>query len=485
MTRMLYRLGGAAAAHPWRVMATWLVVVVAAVGLAATWGGTPQDDWDVPGASAQEGTDLLRAEFPAAAGALDRVVVHDRGRRRGPRGRGGASLRAAGGPPATCSRCSPPRVSQSTGRRSLLDVPLRRPGHRPDVFGDTTPVQEAAGPTLERGLQWPRWRVARHRGLRGGTGEVIGVLSRWLILLLAFGSVVAAGLPSWSPSRTGLGSRGRRSSQRSRDVGTRRRRSRHGRPRRRHRLRAAAGHPARRGPARGARAREARPRRRHRRPLGGRGRRDRAGLPAGPGAVGPADLRRRSGSPPRSPSVGVMLAALTLCRRVRAGRPRARRGRARQGRRARARRTPRPGRSAGPAVSAAADALAGRGARSCWALAVPAVDMRSGRRPTVRSREQPACGGPTTSPAMPSARGQRPVAVAVGPRWLGAAGSGGGPGRAGRVPGSAAVAEPVLAPGGGAALVVLERRRRRRTLDATQRVLAGLRTRRSPTGGAS
>ena len=78
MTRMLYRLGGAAAAHPWRTLGIWLAVVALAAGLAGVAGGTPQDDWNVPGTASQAGTDLLREEFPSASGAVDRVVVHDR-----------------------------------------------------------------------------------------------------------------------------------------------------------------------------------------------------------------------------------------------------------------------------------------------------------------------------------------------------------------------------------------------------------------------
>ena len=77
MTRTLHRLGGAAAAHPGRTLGIWLVVVAIATGLAGAAGGTPQDDWNVPGTASQAGTDLLREEFPAASGAVDRVVVHD------------------------------------------------------------------------------------------------------------------------------------------------------------------------------------------------------------------------------------------------------------------------------------------------------------------------------------------------------------------------------------------------------------------------
>ena len=78
MTRWLHRLGWATAGHPWRTAACWLVALVAAVALASSVGGTPHDDYDVPGLPAQAGTDLLREQFPAASGAADRVVVHDR-----------------------------------------------------------------------------------------------------------------------------------------------------------------------------------------------------------------------------------------------------------------------------------------------------------------------------------------------------------------------------------------------------------------------
>lgn len=48
-----------------------------ALGLAAAAGGTPRDDYDVPGTSSQAGTDLLRERFPGLSGTEARVVVHD------------------------------------------------------------------------------------------------------------------------------------------------------------------------------------------------------------------------------------------------------------------------------------------------------------------------------------------------------------------------------------------------------------------------
>jgi RND superfamily putative drug exporter len=195
MTRTLYRLGGAAAAHPWRTLGIWLVVVAVAAGLAGVAGGTPQDDWNVPGTAAQEGTDLLRGEFPSASGAVDRVVVHDR------EGDPVAAAEVTG----LSERLSdlphvlevfPPRVSED-GATVLIEVRYDVPVTHEDIFGDLTPLQEAAEPAVDAGLQVAfGGEVPDSASLApGGTGEVVGVVVALLLLVLTFGSVVAAGLP--------------------------------------------------------------------------------------------------------------------------------------------------------------------------------------------------------------------------------------------------------------------------------------------------
>ena len=195
MTRMLYRLGGAAAAHPWRTLGIWLVVVAIATGLAGVAGGTPQDDWNVPGTASQAGTDLLREEFPAASGAVDRVVVHD------PSGDPVETAEIA----ALADRLTdlphvlevfPPRVSDD-GATVLIQVRYDVPVTDEAIFGDLTPLQEAAEPAVDSGLQVAfGGEVPDSASLApGGTGEVVGVVVALLLLVLTFGSVVAAGLP--------------------------------------------------------------------------------------------------------------------------------------------------------------------------------------------------------------------------------------------------------------------------------------------------
>ena len=53
MSRFLYRLGGSAAAHPWRTISAWILIAATAMALASIFGGTPKDVYDVPDARAQ------------------------------------------------------------------------------------------------------------------------------------------------------------------------------------------------------------------------------------------------------------------------------------------------------------------------------------------------------------------------------------------------------------------------------------------------
>ena len=126
MSRFLYRLGRGAAAHPWRTISAWLVVAAALVGLAATLGGTPQDDYNVPGARAQVGIEQLRAHLPGAGNASARVVVHDRaGTDVSPAALAALTVRLQAMPHVV--RVAPPQVSADGGTAVVAvsyDVPV-------------------------------------------------------------------------------------------------------------------------------------------------------------------------------------------------------------------------------------------------------------------------------------------------------------------------------------------------------------------------
>ncbi|MGZ5400985.1 MAG: MMPL family transporter, partial [Nocardioides sp.] len=204
MSRFLYRLGSGSAAHPWRTIFAWVLIAGVVIGLGSAFGGTPQDDYDVPDARAQVGVDQLREHLPEAGYASAQVVVHD------PEGGtpSAPSLTALterlGGMPHVAT-VAEPRFS-ADGDTTLVDVSYDVPVTDPDLMGHMEPLEEAVSPIRDTGLQVelggevPGTAAAPMEGY----GELIGVAAALLILVLAFGSVVGAGLPV-AVALTGLG----------------------------------------------------------------------------------------------------------------------------------------------------------------------------------------------------------------------------------------------------------------------------------------
>ena len=195
MSRLLHRLGRSTAAHPWRTISAWLVLAAALVGLAGAFGGTPHDNWDIPGAEAQQGVNLLREHTPGAGNASARVVVHTRD--------GSpvtatavASLTERLGEMDHAVAVSPPRMSADRDT-ALLTVQYDVPVTDNDLMANLGPLEKAVAPTRDSGVQvelggeLPDTAAAPMKG----QGELIGIVVALLILVLAFGSVVGSGLP--------------------------------------------------------------------------------------------------------------------------------------------------------------------------------------------------------------------------------------------------------------------------------------------------
>ncbi|MFC4045949.1 MMPL family transporter [Dactylosporangium siamense] len=192
MSRLLGRLGGAAAAHPWRTIGAWLIVLVAFTMLSAGFGGTPHDDYNVPGTESQAGTEFLRAHLPTMSGADARVVVHGKGpvdpaTLEGLRGRL-AAMPSAGD-------VSQPRMS-ADGDTALIAVRYTIPVTDFEGTAGMDALRAAAEPLVREGLQVEfGGQVAENISAPSGTAEAVGIVAALLILVFALGSVVAAGLP--------------------------------------------------------------------------------------------------------------------------------------------------------------------------------------------------------------------------------------------------------------------------------------------------
>jgi putative drug exporter of the RND superfamily len=70
----LARWARACATHPWRVVLTWVGIIVAMIVLVGAVGGSLKDEFEIPGSDTQRATDLIESEFASEQGAVLNLV---------------------------------------------------------------------------------------------------------------------------------------------------------------------------------------------------------------------------------------------------------------------------------------------------------------------------------------------------------------------------------------------------------------------------
>ncbi|MEZ5260709.1 MAG: MMPL family transporter [Acidimicrobiales bacterium] len=200
MSRFLYRLGRAAARHPWRVLAVWVLAAVAVVGLRSAVGGETTDQFKLPGTESQQAVDLLRDRFPAQAGLSGQVVFQ------APEGTTLAdpANRAAVAETAESLRATPhvtvvsdpfdpaaPTIAPD-GRTGFVTVGFDVENLQP---ADAEAVIEAVEVGREAGLEVEVGGSIAQAAQEVEGQEAIGLAVAVVVLLVAFGSVVAMGIP--------------------------------------------------------------------------------------------------------------------------------------------------------------------------------------------------------------------------------------------------------------------------------------------------
>lgn len=213
MSNALYRLGHLAARRPWRVVGVWLVISVLIIGASGTFGGELSDAFTLPGSDSQQAIDLLDEAQSESAGLTAEVVVTPQDGSsffESASARDGlaqvqemvaslpnviaasdpAGALEAGQETALASSVSPDgRIGlirlQYPGVEDLSVVDLDNlKGLAADASATTSLQVEVSGDlffSFEAG--------------ETNAGEMIGIVVAGVILLLAFGSVIAMGLP--------------------------------------------------------------------------------------------------------------------------------------------------------------------------------------------------------------------------------------------------------------------------------------------------
>ncbi|TDO58245.1 RND superfamily putative drug exporter [Kribbella sp. VKM Ac-2571] len=195
------RLAGWSQRHRWLALLVWIAVLVAVTIGARTAGTDYHNDFSLPGTESQQALDTLKAQAPDRAGATVQIVVQASGglRDAGTRERVERMLAEVRQVPHVVDVQSPyqqPHALSSDGTIGYAGVILD--GQAQDVptadvqkLMDTAQGAEGNGLRVELGGE----AIAGAEEGGGGPAEGVGLLAALIILILLFGSFLAASLP--------------------------------------------------------------------------------------------------------------------------------------------------------------------------------------------------------------------------------------------------------------------------------------------------
>ncbi len=194
MTRRLANLADLAYRRRGRMVLAWIVATVVLIGLGSAFAGEYEADYDTPGSESEAASELTEREFAGYSGQEIYVVWKD------PRGadspatkpRMGAFFAAAESVEHVEQR-APIRYSDD-GTIATTTLPLNVPGWEVEKKQGEQLV-DAAEANSGGDLEIKLGGDPIYRAQEGASPEGLGFLGAAIVLLIAFGSLVAAGLP--------------------------------------------------------------------------------------------------------------------------------------------------------------------------------------------------------------------------------------------------------------------------------------------------
>ncbi|MCU1558587.1 MAG: family transporter [Microbacteriaceae bacterium] len=204
MATLLYRLGRFAYRRSWTVIGVWLLLLLGILGGGVALGGQTQESFAIPGTESQNALDRLDAVFPSVAGASAQAVVQvpngasvDDPAYRAAIERMDAVIGKIAGVETVVSPFSPYAGSSISADKQMARTQIQFTGASTDVTAATlkeltatASIGEGAGMTVAFGGQ-----VFSNNTFGITITEIFGLLFAAVVLLVTFGSLIAAGMP--------------------------------------------------------------------------------------------------------------------------------------------------------------------------------------------------------------------------------------------------------------------------------------------------
>ncbi len=199
MSTLLYRLARASVRRRALVVVLWAVLLAGLGGAFAALGSTTSSTITIPGTESQRALDALEQQFPQASGATGQIVF------KAPEGQSltspegkklvGAAVAEANQLPGVVGAPDPYQTGTVTkdGRFALVTVQFEQTADQvsPSSIEAFRQVGSAA---KEHGIQVEHGGAVDQPQVGTGPGEVAGVAIALVVLVITFGSLVAAGM---------------------------------------------------------------------------------------------------------------------------------------------------------------------------------------------------------------------------------------------------------------------------------------------------
>ena len=194
MTRLLARLADIAYRRRGGMVLAWILAAVVIIGVGSALAGEYEADYDTPGSESEAASDITKERFGGYSGQEIYVAWRDEAgaRSAGATGRVDAFLAAAEKVDNVAPH-TPVRVSED-GKIGATTLPMTVPGWE-FKDDDAEKLIDAAEANSGGGLQIKLGGDPIYSAQSQSSPEAIGFLGAAIVLLIAFGSVVAAGLP--------------------------------------------------------------------------------------------------------------------------------------------------------------------------------------------------------------------------------------------------------------------------------------------------
>jgi putative drug exporter of the RND superfamily len=194
MTRGLARLADIAYRRRGRVVVAWIIATILIIGVGSSLAGEYSADYNTPGSESKAASELTEERFSGYSGQEIYVVWEDPEGADSPAAKEGVDAFLAEAEQVdNISEHTPIRISED-GTIGATTLPMTAPGW--DVpKEDGEKLIDAAEGNSGDGLEIKLGGDPIYAAQEASSPEGIGFLGAAIVLLIAFGSVVAAGLP--------------------------------------------------------------------------------------------------------------------------------------------------------------------------------------------------------------------------------------------------------------------------------------------------